>query len=149
MTRSLFDERTVRDVIGRLGRLTADRRPRWGRMSAGAMVCHLDDYFAVILGTRTARPAVSRWLQPFMRVALLHWPGRYPRNVRTLPELLITVPTDFTEDRQRLIDAIETFFSRRGETAWPLSPIAGRLTGKQWARLAHDHVAHHLHQFDL
>ena len=149
MKRSLFDEHTVRDFTGRLGRLTADRKPLWGRMSAGAMVCHLDDYFALILGVRTARPAVSRWLQPFMRIALVHWPGRYPRSVPTIPELLITVPSDFDEDRQRLVTAIETFASRRAETTWPPSPVAGRVTGKQWARLAHDHVAHHLRQFDV
>lgn len=149
MTRSLFDEQTVADVVRRLHRLTPDTRPRWGRMSAGAMLCHLGDYFAVALGDRPAGAAIPPVLQPLVRFALLHWVGPYPRNARTLPELLITVPSDFEQDRNRLVRAIETFAARREETTWPPSPIAGSITGPQWARLAHDHVAHHLRQFGL
>lgn len=149
MTPSLFDERTVADVIRRVNLLQPDAVPQWGRMSAGAMLCHLGDYFDVVLGNQPAAPAVPRWVQPLVRFALLHWIGGYPRNARTLPELLRTVSTDFGEDRRRLIRAVETFAARRNETTWPPSPIAGTLTGAQWARLAHDHVAHHLRQFGL
>jgi hypothetical protein len=146
---SLFDDNTRTAIMHRIGDVTADRRPRWGRMSAGAMICHLSDYFDVILGTRHTSPAVPRWVQPFVRWALLSWRGPYPRNARTLPELLATVPSDFEEDRRRLVCAIETFVARRAETNWPPSPIAGTLSGDQWARIAHDHVAHHLRQFDV
>jgi hypothetical protein len=149
MTPSLFDDHTVRDLVHRLGTLTPDRRPLWGRMSAGAMVCHLIDYVNVALGTTSAPRAVPRWLQPVVRVALLHWRGPYPRNARTLPELLVTVPSDFEEDRRRLVRAIETFASRSTHADWPPSPIAGPLTGAQWARIAHDHVAHHFRQFEI
>jgi hypothetical protein len=149
MTPSLFDDRTVQDIVRRLTTLTPDRQPRWGRMSAGAMLCHLSDYFDIALGSRSAPRAVPQWLQPAVRFALMHWPGPYPRNARTLPELLQTAPTDFEEDRRRLIRSIETFALRRSHDDWPESPIAGRLTGDQWARIAHDHVAHHLRQFDI
>ena len=149
MTRSLFDDRTVADVIRRINRLTPDTAPRWGRMSAGAMLCHLGDYFDMALGNQPAAAAVPRWMQPLVRIALLHWVGPYPRNARTLPELLRTVSTDFGEDRLRLVNAIEAFAARRYDTTWPPSPIAGRITGPQWARLAHDHVIHHLRQFGL
>lgn len=118
-------------------------------MSAGAMLCHLGDYFDVALGNRPAAAAIPPWLQPLVRFALVRWVGPYPRNARTLPELLHTAPTDFGEDRLRLIRAINAFAARREETTWPPSPIAGQLTGPQWARLAHDHVAHHLRQFGL
>jgi hypothetical protein len=149
MQRSLFDDEAARRLLERLSRLTADTERRWGRMTAGDMVCHLIDYFDIALGRTSAPPAVPRPLQPLVRVVLVRWRGSYPRNARTLPELLATSPGVFEQDRNRLEQRIIEFSRSRARGEWPRSPIAGKMTGAQWARLAHDHLQHHLRQFGL
>lgn len=149
MPRSLFDPSDHRDILARLDRLHPDLRPQWGAMSVGQMVCHLRDYFDVALGRAAARPAFPRWLQPVMRPILVHWPFRYPRGARTLPELKCTDPGAFADDLTRLRDAVEEFATRRDRPTWPPNPVAGPLSGREWAMLAFAHVDHHLTQFGV
>jgi hypothetical protein len=147
MPRSLFDPTDHRDIIVRLDRLSPDLPPHWGAMSAGQMVCHLTDYFDVALGRVAARPAFPRWLQAVMRPVLVHWPFRYPRGVRTLPELTRTDTGAFADDLTRLREAIIEFGNRADREIWPPNPVAGNVSGREWSVLAFAHVDHHLTQF--
>ena len=149
MPRSLFDPSDHQDIVTRLDRLRPDIPPQWGGMSAGQMVCHLLDYFDVALGRVEARPAFPRWIQAVMRPVLVHWPFRYPRGVRTLPELQRTGPTAFADDLARLLTAIAEFAARADRDKWPPNPVAGSVSGREWAALAFAHVDHHLTQFGV
>ncbi len=149
MPGSLFDPAEYREIMARLDRLRPDLRPQWGAMSVGQMVCHLGDYFDVALGRVVARPAFPRWLQAIARPVVVRWPFRYPRGVRTLPELKRTNPGGFAEDLTRLRDAVTEFVSRRDFPTWPPNPVAGPVSGAEWAILAFAHVDHHLTQFGI
>ncbi|MCX6595422.1 MAG: hypothetical protein NTV70_03530 [Acidobacteria bacterium] len=46
----------LQSILERLGRLRSDARPRWGRMTAGEMVCHLIDSYHVITGDKDQEP---------------------------------------------------------------------------------------------
>ncbi len=146
---SLFDSRFETEVVDRLERLTPEHHPQWGVMSVGEMLCHLNDYFDVALGTTSCRPILPRLAQTIVRPILVNWPFRYPRNVRTFPELLATDPEILQTDRATLVRRVREFVSRRGQDTWPENPLVGRVTGRQWAKLAYKHLDHHLTQFGV
>ena len=146
---SLFDPTREREVLERLQQLTPEHRRRWGRMTVGEMLSHLIDYFDVALGRKKGRRMLPRLMQVGVRPILVHWPFRYPRNVRTLPELLQRPSETFEIDRRQLVALIQEFAGRREHGHWPENPVAGRCTGPQWAKLAYGHVNHHLIQFGV
>ncbi len=118
-------------------------------MAVDEMFAHLIDYFDVALGRKQGRRMLPRLMQMGVRPILVLWPFRYPRNVRTLPELLERPADTFETDRQQLVAQIREFVGRREHAEWPENPVAGRVTGPQWARLAYGHVNHHLIQFGV
>ena len=146
---SLHDADEYRIAVARLARLTAEHRPRWGRMSVDQMLCHLGDYFDLALGRTTAKPFGNALTQAAARWIVLTFGMRFPRNVRTLREFRQTTPAVFDRDHARLCECLEEFHARRDQGAWPRNPVFGKLTGAQWGRLAWLHVDHHLRQFGV
>jgi len=47
---------TVEELIGRARMLRPDARPRWGRLSARQMLCHVSDVARLVLGEIPVRP---------------------------------------------------------------------------------------------
>jgi uncharacterized protein DUF1569 len=121
-------------------------------MSAHQMVCHLRDAFLMgtpevpvsdisHLGNRT----VAKWIA-------LYVPARWPRGLRTRPEIdqILgggTTPAEFAADAAALVIVLEAastdprFFDRRRH------PIFGPLSRSAWLRWGYLHVDHHLRQF--
>jgi hypothetical protein len=147
--RTLFDPTDHADTLARLGRLTPETQPLWGTMSAGRMVCHLCDYFDLALGHTSARPYGNAVARKAVRFVVFGLRLPFPKNVMTLPAFLVTEPGDFEADRGRLEKQMEEFASRKGEADWPVNPVFGKLSGKQWADLAYRHNDHHLRQFGV
>lgn len=144
---SLFEPTANRKVTQRIDRLTPRHAPRWGRMSVGEMVCHLNDYFDVALGRVAARPIGNTITQALGRWIAIYLPLPWPRNIRTLPEFKATNPADFERDRSALRANVHAFAERKDRTDWPFNPAFGKLSDNQWAVLAYRHLDHHLKQF--
>lgn len=148
--RTCFNPYHRAGLVRRLRAIRPDTPPRWGSMTAGQMLAHLQDSFAIMAGKRTVsqptrkpprflRSAVGRWL-------LIDTPLPWPRGkVVAPPEFTATFPADFTTDRERVIAALERF--SESPTAWPDHPAFGRIPERQWGRLAWKHMDHHLKQF--
>jgi hypothetical protein len=141
------------DVLARLGALRVDSLPRWGRMSAHQMVCHLTDGYRMMTGQRTTVPAASPLPRPVMRAIALYAPFRWPRGIPTTPELdpdgSGTKPVDFAADVAELaalLDRIARDSQRRFAGG---HPVFGRMSGSAWLRWAYLHADHHLRQFGL
>ena len=146
---TLFDPTDHADMLTRLDRLTPESQPLWGTMSAGRMLCHLCDYFDLALGRTTARQYGSAFARKMARFVVFGLRLPFPKNVRTLPEFLVTDPAEFEADRTRLKQQMEDFVSRKDESDWPANPVFERLSGRQWADLAYRHNDHHLRQFGV
>src|SRR3712207_976906 len=86
---TLFDPRDRAAILDRIGRLTEDRRPLWGRFTASQMVCHVSSGLRNGLDEADLGPP---------RGALTHWPINwlvihvvpFPKGAKAAPEMLAT-----------------------------------------------------------
>jgi hypothetical protein len=147
--RTLLHERD-RDVLrARLARLAPGSRPSWGSLDAHRMLCHIADALRLATGEVVAASLGKRAFQRFPLKHLLLHLLPIPRNVRTVPELLVAQPADFDDDRQRVIALLLRIGAGPTTGPGPEHPLFGLLSRAQWCRLAYRHVDHHLRQFGV
>jgi hypothetical protein len=136
----------------RLAALRPDMAPRWGRMSAGGVVCHLTDSFLIVLGSRPTSRTSTRIERTLVRLIALTLPVRWPPGIETVPELDQerggTPPAEFAADVARLRAALQEFATRMPHESLS-HPIFGRGSKAEWGRWGYRHVDHHLRQFGL
>jgi hypothetical protein len=83
---------------------------------------------------------------PLFRFVAVNFP--WPKSSPTHPGLsVLGERCDFAGEKARCLTLLEEFAGKRMESAWPDSPIFGRVTGKFNSRLQAKHVDHHLKQF--
>ena len=135
-------------IIRRLRSLEADDKPRWGSLTAGKMLSHLIDSFALSAGRKEwHRTCKGFTLQPFGQWLTIRSPLPWPKGLK-VPDLFFeSEPTNFSADRDELIQAIEAYANKPENQTWGVSPEFGRLTPKQWGQLNFRHCQHHLKQF--
>ena len=145
--RTIFDVSARDEILTRLDRLRAEERPRWGRLDAPRMLCHISDQLRHGLGELEAHPIRSPLALPPLNWLIIHvlpWPkGR----AKSPPECLQRPADDWEIDRQECKRLVHAFCARGPDAAWPISPVFGRISGASWGVLAYRHLDHHLRQF--
>lgn len=151
--KDLDDPAAKEEICGRLVRLRPDVRPRWGRMSAGQMLCHLRDSYHVATGDRKASMATGTFQRTVMKWCALHLPVPWPKNVQTRPEVAQdqggTPPGNFDDDRAKLLATIDRFTAAKRDFVWRQHPLFGPMSEREWMRWGYLHADHHLRQFGL
>ncbi|HEV3050633.1 MAG TPA: DUF1569 domain-containing protein [Longimicrobium sp.] len=143
---TLFDDAARAGIHARIDRLTADRRPLWGKMNVGQMIVHLTAQLRTGLGELACAPKktpLDNWLMRRLLIYVLPWPKGTP----TAPELLAQPSTTWEQDLAALRAAMDRFAARGPGGVWAVHPAFGRLTGRMWGVLAWRHLDHHLRQF--
>jgi Protein of unknown function (DUF1569) len=134
----------------RVDRLDPNTPPRWGRMTAPQMVCHLNDSFKVASGDRTVSRAPVPVPRSLIRWIALRTPLPWAHNLPTRPEIKQgtggTPPGNWDQDRQELRALILSFPSR---LVFAPHPIFGPMSKEDWQIWAYRHVDHHLRQFGV
>lgn len=144
---TLFDPAARDALLARIGRLAADRRPRWGRFTAPEMVCHVTSDLRCGLGELDGGPPrgpLTRAPLNWFVIYVMPWPkgrGKSP------PELLAVRPTTWDADLARLVDAVTRFSARGPGGSWPVSPVFGHISGRSWGAMVSKHLDYHLSQF--
>jgi hypothetical protein len=139
-------------VMARILRVRPDSERRWGRMTPHQMVCHLTDAFETMVGEREAVDTGTPFTRTVMRFAAVNLPIRWPRGVRTAPEVDQeiggTPPGVFEADLEHLSASVDAFVARVDPVAMR-HPFLGRMSRSEWGRWGYRHVDHHARQFDL
>jgi hypothetical protein len=153
--KTLGDPRELESVLERLRRVQPGDRPRWGRMSAPQMICHLTDAFRGVLGERSTSSASK---PKFAQRTLVKWlalyaPVHWPHGIKTRPEsdaeIGGTRPAEFAADVASLEAACLRFLAAREPGARRRHFMFGELTDREWCRWAYRHMDHHLRQFGV
>ncbi|MFN2564976.1 MAG: hypothetical protein ABR499_08205 [Gemmatimonadaceae bacterium] len=145
---TLFDATDRAAILDGIDRLTEDRRPRWGRFTASAMVCHVSTGLREGLGEADLGPPVgplTRWPINWLAIHVIPW----PKGAKAAPEMLATKPTTWAADHAALRDLVQRFGARGPRGPWPPSKVFGRISGRSWGVVQHKHLDHHLRQFGL
>ncbi len=143
---SLRDEPVRKELIRRLLTVRATTEPRWGRLDAPHMICHLGDMLAISLGELPAESMNRKAFQRFPLKHLVIYVLPWPKGAPSAPEQRSTAPGDFDADRRRLIERMERF-AATPRTKGPAHPLFGPLSNDQWNCLHARHIGHHLKQF--
>lgn len=148
---SLRDPSVRKALASRFAQLKPDTPARWGKMTAGQMICHLSDSFQVGLGQRKANPVKPPLPGPLMKLVALYLPLPWPKNIPTLDEVRAggggTPPDVFERDRQKLLDRIEEFCGNARQLDGRPHPLFGKMSEGDWLRWGYLHPDHHLRQF--
>jgi hypothetical protein len=147
--KTLWREDVQRELASRIARLSPDAAPRWGRMSAQQMVCHLRLNMKMALGEQ---PVTIRWTPfrlPLVKQFLIYY-APFPKNVPTAPELIVTAtPNGWDADIRDLSALIVQCAACYRHAPWPDHPVFGAMSGNQWGVLVYRHTDHHLRQFGV
>jgi Protein of unknown function (DUF1569) len=136
------------EVRTRLRELKANDQARWGKMTARQMAHHLRCSYEVALGDRMVAPktgfapVLTKWVA--LRSNL-----RWPKNVRTVPELEAAMghysKTEFDVTVQAVVERMEQL--AKGKRCAPTHPMFGPMSERDWMRWGYLHADHHLRQF--
>lgn len=150
--KSLIQRETRAEVEHRLQRLPPTARPRWGRLTAVAMVAHLADSLRLALGDLpAARQSSVLRLPPLKQIAVYWLP--IPKGVDGAPELTARLERPANLEWTTELASVSTLLARFGQKSlrepWPVHPIFGPLSGSAWGVLSWRHIEHHLRQFAI
>jgi hypothetical protein len=136
--------------VTRVAKLTADTKPRWGRLSAAGMVAHLNDSARMALADLPVKSKGGRLLRltPIKQLILFVLP--FPRSAPTAPELLVRCDqASLDEERKQFVALMDRLGTVTGSTRFGEHPAFGVLTHKEYGALIAKHTEHHFRQFGL
>jgi hypothetical protein len=143
---SLRDETVRNKLIQRLQGLTPATKPKWGRLDASRMLCHLSDALAMSLAEVSVEPMNHKAFHYFPLKHLILYVLPFPKSAPTARELLSTAPQDFDTDRRRVVELIDRLAASPNAKG-PEHPFFGPLANDEWNALQWKHIDHHLKQF--
>lgn len=146
---NLFIPSDCETIIERFKSITPLSERLWGTMEVNQMVVHLKDLLDIALGNKPAsaqgpvilRTMVGRWASLY----LVPW-----KKVRQSTPIEMDafkngiIVTDFESDKHLLLIRIREFIAA---DSFEPHPFFGKISNKDWGRLAWKHLDHHLHQF--
>jgi hypothetical protein len=148
--RTLAEPEVCQACCKRLDQLDASAKPRWGRMTAHQMVCHLNDSFGVGAGTKYASPATSPLQRTLVKWIALRTSFPWPHGLPTRPEMEQggggTPPSDWDRDCSDLRRWINEFAACQ---KFGTHPIFGEMDRRDWLVWGYKHVDHHFRQFGV
>ncbi|MDB5202259.1 MAG: hypothetical protein JWQ27_1668 [Ferruginibacter sp.] len=138
-----------------LEQLSPDAVPRWGKMNAQQMVEHLNDFFRVSI-LEIQYPLVTPEEQLPKYKAFLESDKEFRENTQAPETIVGAEPSpvlygSLEEAIAHLNSTVEKFnsFFSNGTAVKTLHPVFGDLDFREWIRLHHKHLSHHLRQFGL
>lgn len=134
-------------ICQRIGSVTSDSVPRWGRMDAKAMLIHLRQSALMALGELPVAGKSKRAFQVFPIKHLILHVVPFPKGAPTAPELLSDDSAPVDEIRAELVSLVERIGTGPREGDGPFHPLLGRLSFREWGIATHKHTDHHLRQF--
>ncbi len=146
---SIWNDTYVGDMTARIGKLTPDTRPLWGKMAVSQMLAHCNVSYELAYENKHPKPnAVLRFILKLLVKPTVVNDKPYKPGSPTGSQFRIKDTRDFTAEKARLLgyirktrDLSEAHFNGREYHSF------GPLTVKEWNNLFAKHLDHHLRQF--
>jgi hypothetical protein len=145
--KTIFDEATTGELIGRVDRLREESKAQWGKMSAYQMLKHCTLWEEMISGkNKYKRMFLGPLLGKMVLNNLLKDDKPMGHNAPTVPGFSIAGSGDFQTEKKKWIAMIKdhAVFSNANF----VHPFFGKMTREQIGYLAYKHTDHHLRQFN-
>ncbi|HYJ38693.1 MAG TPA: DUF1569 domain-containing protein [Chitinophagaceae bacterium] len=148
--KNLLHKETADEVLMRIGRVTADTKPLWGKMNAGQMMAHCQVPVRVSFGEaklsgRFFGILLGPWIK---RVILSDKP--FKKGLPTHKSFLVTDERNFEIEQGRLKECVQRFYDYGKEKIGKFPhPFFGKMTPDEWGTSMYKHLDHHLKQFGV
>ena len=147
--KTIFDDNTTTELIGRINTLDENSKPQWGKMNVYQMLKHCRLWDEMIAGTlQCKRVFIGRILGRIILKASLKDDKPMGRNAPSAPELVIKETSgDIAAEKKKwiaLIDQHKNFSNQEF-----VHPFFGKMTKEQTGLFAYKHIDHHLRQFNV
>src|SRR5215217_6591016 len=93
-SKTLFDPAARAELLRRMESIDPGRGPRWGKMSSGQMLAHLNSSLAMATGELPTVPKQTPLSNPLVRWLVIYV-MKWPQGTPTAPELLATPPGEW------------------------------------------------------
>lgn len=144
---SIFDKANYERLAGRLGRITANAIPGWGKMNAAQMMHHLNLAMEAPLGRfkPKGRPV---WVMRIFK-SVLYSDKPFSKGSPTPKSFKVTGEFDFDSERQKALDNLREIFQQGLTYDYRHHVFFGKLSAEQWGKHFYKHTDHHLRQFGV
>ena len=148
---SVYDKKTVEQILSRLDKLSPSTRPQWGKMNAAQMLAHLCVSYDMAYGkVNPKNNFLMRFLLKTFLKPMVVGDKPYPRNSRTAPVFVIADERDFAKEKARLTAYFQQVATDGAKKFEGLeSPSFGKMTAAEWNALFYKHLDHHFTQFGI
>ncbi|MFL5787991.1 MAG: DUF1569 domain-containing protein [Flavisolibacter sp.] len=144
---SIFEKSSYENIIDRLGKLTRNSTPLWGKMNVSQMLHHLNLTVEAPLGKIQTKGKPNFFMKMFKNILYNDKP--FGKGSPTPKDFKISGNYDFeTEKAKYLSNLHEVYIGGKNRNYSP-HIFFGKLTSDQWGMHIYKHTDHHLKQFGL
>lgn len=147
---SLFNATENQEFIARIGRLTPETTPQWGKMKVAQMLAHCQVPLRAAVGdVKFKRGLMSKLVGGLVKKRVLG-PTPFKQNLPTDPNFIVRDERQFEPEKERLLELVQRFQQGGPEgLTREAHPFFGKMTAAEWDRLMWKHLDHHLRQFGV
>lgn len=151
----IFSRPVCDALLTRINKISADDKPRWGKMNAAQMLAHCCKPYDTLFDAEYIRnnPPPNAVVRVFVKLVakpMVVGPKPYPRNGRTAPSFIVADQRDLMREREKLVAYINKVQGLgRAHFEGKQSHSFGKLSAQEWNVLFYKHLDHHLQQFGV
>ena len=150
MKKNLLQPDVRAEIHSRIEKITPANTRQWGKMDVLQGLRHMSEGVKISLGETKVAGHNGKLKQSLMRFYILKTDLPTPKaKAETFPEINMVerkiYPTDLEAEKNSLKQTIERFLA--SSALEPVSPLLGKMSREDWARLHYSHMDHHLKQF--
>jgi hypothetical protein len=147
---SVLTEEGLNNILTRIEKLSADKKPEWGTMNAAQMLSHCT--VSIKLAFNEMEPEYNEKYLAIgnMVRSKLFDSDVFMKNVPTTKEFLNTDGVDYEKNKRIFIDYLKRFNGT--DTSYVNTgghPYFGKLDMNEWGQLVYKHTNHHFVQFGI
>lgn len=152
MSRNLLNPDDKSAILQRISAFNTNSLRQWGTMTPQEMLCHTADQLRVATGKIDCQPTGNVFHKTFLKWLLLAGVPFPKGKAQTMPEINTkngsgTQPLDFKKDQEALEREIIAFIEMAKTSDLFPHPIFGKMSNREWGRIAFIHLDYHFQQF--
>jgi hypothetical protein len=145
--KSIFEESTTNELIGRISMLKENSKAQWGKMDVYQMLKHCTLWEEMITGKmKTKRVFLGRLFGKMALRNMIKDEKPLNRNMPTVPGFSIRDHRDVLSEKNKWIALVKEHAQFSNNDF--VHPFFGKMTKEQIGLLAYKHTDHHLRQFN-
>jgi hypothetical protein len=148
--KNIFNPLHSEEILNRIDQINPNAKSIWGKMEVAQMLAHCSSFQDIAMGNSfPARDWLGRLVGPLAK-PIFYNDKPLPRNMSTIPTILVVDDKDFETEKRNLKKKIMTF-QNSGADKCKIHPhpFFGKLTSEQWGKGIYKHLDHHLKQFGV